>query len=122
MSLIKESISIERDVKFSSELKKRFLSILEGMTNEELIVVGEFAQEKYKGKSRDEIFQKISESKQLAIEGLYAHRILIDEDTWDKIFKNNPLFHYIPYRFTNKEKIWSVSKTLSAYVNTVRDS
>ncbi len=83
VNLLSESMSIDRDRRFSTDIKEAFLLMIDGMSNEELVFLRDFAQDKYKGKSRDNIYQE-GDGQSIAMDALYAKGILRDEDTWEK--------------------------------------
>lgn len=81
--LLIESVRKDRDKNFSTELKEKFLYILEKLSDEDMIFLNDFINEKYKEKSLDDIYQLgIKES--IAIDSLLANNLLRQDSTWDQ--------------------------------------
>lgn len=78
-----ESISQDRDLRFSTALKESFLSILDQLSDEEMIFLHDFSHGKYTGKSQDDIYQ-IGDKEGIAMDGLLAKRILRIDSTWEQ--------------------------------------
>lgn len=78
-----ESIGQDRDLRFSTALKESFLSILDQLSDEEMIFLHDYSLGKYTGKSQDDIYQ-IGDKESIAMDGLLANRILRIDSTWDQ--------------------------------------
>jgi len=84
LNLITESLHKERDLRFDTSIKESFLSLLDEMSDLELIFLSDFAKGEYEGKSRSDVYQSKNGSQAIALDALYAKEILKDADTWEK--------------------------------------
>lgn len=90
-NMLKESISIDRDIHFDTSIKEVFLTMLEQMSDAEQLFLSSFANGDYKNKSREDIYQQNVTQNSIALDLLYAKGILKDEDTWVKYIKGSIL-------------------------------
>ena len=57
LGLLTESLKRARDPRFSTALKESFLSVLEQLTDEEMIFLFDFSQGRFREKSKDDIYK-----------------------------------------------------------------
>lgn len=86
LNLISESTSKDRDIRFNTDLKEIFLTLIDQMSDDEQIFLSNFSKGKFQGKSRMDILQEKNVSQNIAMNGLFAKRILEDDDTWQNHF------------------------------------
>lgn len=79
--LLIESFEKDRNLRFSTALKESFLLVLDQLTDEEIIFLNEFIQDKYKEKSIEEIYQ-MGNSEGIVVDCLIAKGILRIDSTW----------------------------------------
>lgn len=83
VGLLVESMRKDRNKVFSGSLKDLFLSILDQLSNEEMIFLHDFSQGSYHQKPKGDIYQ-MSEGQGLAMDLLIAKGILTQDSTWDQ--------------------------------------
>ena len=89
--LLIESNTIDRDLRFSTDLKEKFLNIIDKLSDEEMIFLKDYINGKYKEKSQKDIYQ-MSDKEGIALDGLLAENLLRPDDTWVKHIVETKLF------------------------------
>lgn len=99
LDMITESISKDCDLRFNTNLKERFLVLIDDMSDVELLVFSDFAKHEYAQKSRADVYNEKDKPTTIALDELYAKEMLKDADTWDKHIELSALgkefFEYI---------------------------
>lgn len=83
-NMIVESVSKNRDPRFSTSLKESFLALLDEMSDLEQEFLRDFNKGEYEQKSRNDVYKEKDASAAIALDGLYRLEILRDADTWQK--------------------------------------
>lgn len=81
--LLLESIRKDRDQNFSTALKESFLSVLDQLTDEEMVFLYDFSLGKFKGKSQDDVY-RMGDKESIAMDALLAKRLIREDNTWQK--------------------------------------
>lgn len=79
--LLIESIRKDRDLRFTTSLKESFLFILDHLSDEEMILLHDFSEGRFKEKTQDYIYQ-MGDKESIAMDGLLAKRIIRIDSTW----------------------------------------
>lgn len=83
LGLLRESLHKDRDKRFTTSLKEVFLSIIEQLTDEDMLFLQEFCEGKYDQKTRTNIYE-IGRDKGVALDHLLSEILLREDDTWEK--------------------------------------
>lgn len=83
LGLLTESLRKDRDQHFSTALKESFLSVLDQLTDDEMLFLYDFSKGKFQGKSKDTIYQS-GDVEGVAMDTLLAKGILREDSTWNK--------------------------------------
>lgn len=94
IGLIVDSLQKDRDLRFSTSLKEFFLSILDQLTESELIFLFDFSNGKYSQKSKSDIYKMEDPTLGIVLDRLLCLGLLTEEDTWQK--------HVIGSKFGNE--------------------
>lgn len=81
--LLGESLELNHDPRFTTNIKELFLTILEQLSDEEILFLYEFSKGTYNGKSTDDVY-KMTNNEGIAMDSLLAKRIIREESTWEK--------------------------------------
>jgi hypothetical protein len=91
VDLFTESLSKARNLHFTVTLKETFLSILDQLSDNEMIFLVQFSNGKYHQKSKNDIYKIGNDLQGIALDGLLAKGILREDDTWVKHIKESIL-------------------------------
>jgi len=84
LGMLVETMQKDRNIKFSTSIKETFLSILDQLTEEEMIFLSCFSKGDYIEKSKSDIYQICDDTQGIAVDSLIAKGILREDDTWAK--------------------------------------
>ncbi|MCE5315976.1 MAG: hypothetical protein LLG04_01255 [Parachlamydia sp.] len=83
VGLMTESVLIERDPRFTVNLKESFLNLIDQLTDDDLYFLKEFREGKYMKMNKDDVYSKLDQ-KAVSLDHLMALGIISEESTWQK--------------------------------------